>query len=42
LNAAIAVPLRVSDGRVAVLCGGGAQQGNVGVRLRMVGCLPGR
>jgi N-formylglutamate amidohydrolase len=30
LNAAIAVPLRASDGRVAVLCGGGAQQGNVG------------
>jgi N-formylglutamate deformylase len=30
LNAAIAVPLRASDGRVAVLCGGGAQQGSVG------------
>jgi hypothetical protein len=30
LKAVIALPLRRSDGRVAVLCGGRAQQGNVG------------
>ncbi len=30
LYGAIALPLRASDGCAAVLCGGGAQQGNVG------------
>ncbi len=37
LNAAIAMPLRASDGRVAVLCGAGAQQGNVGFGFKWWG-----